>query len=185
MVPLNRYLAFLRGINVGGHTLKMNELRTLLTDLGFKNVETFIASGNVIFESEKEDSLALEGEIEQRLKQFLGYEVVTFIRTPAELAAIVAYQPFPASDLALEGSAFNIIFLAAATNHETRQKLEALSTAQDQFHCHEREIYYYCRTKISQSPLFSGTQLIRAIGQPSTMRNANTVRKLADRYAVG
>ena len=76
-----RLVAFLRAINVGGHTVTMEELRRLFTSLGGKDVETFIASGNVIFNSRSRDIPALEHTIEQRLHAALGYEVATFVRT--------------------------------------------------------------------------------------------------------
>src|SRR5947209_14978939 len=107
-----RYIAFLRAINVGGHNIvKMDSLRQLFESLGFSNVETFIASGNIVFETKRKNAHALEREIENGLRQSLGYEVATFIRTDAELAAIANYKPFSQSDL--DGAAaLNIAFLA-------------------------------------------------------------------------
>ena len=93
MMP--RYIAFLRAINVGGHTVKMDVLRQHFEALGFSQVETFIASGNVVFETTAKNTRTLEKKIEQQLRAALGYEVATFIRTTAELAAIAQYQPFP------------------------------------------------------------------------------------------
>ena len=89
MIPMQRYIAFLRAINVGGHTVKMDALRVLFESLGFINVETFIASGNVLFETPDGDPQEMETKIEACLRSALGYEVATFIRTRAELAAIV------------------------------------------------------------------------------------------------
>lgn len=85
-----RYGALLRGINVGGHRVKMDHLRTLFDALGYADVQTLIASGNVIFSSDSEDSSALQAEIETHLLAELGYEVATFIRTHEELAAVVS-----------------------------------------------------------------------------------------------
>jgi hypothetical protein len=79
-----RHIAFLRAINVGGHTVKMDQLRTLFEELGLKDVETFIASGNVIFRSPAK-SASLESKIERHLHRALGYEVDTFIRTDGEV----------------------------------------------------------------------------------------------------
>src|SRR5882672_8923035 len=94
-----KYVAFLRAINVGGHTVKMDHLRLLFEGLGFSNVETFIASGNVIFNSPSKSTTALEKKIEARLQETLGYEVATFIRSTAELGTIASYKPFPAVEL--------------------------------------------------------------------------------------
>ena len=98
-----RLIAFLRAINVGGHTVKMERLRALFTEVGLERVETFIASGNVIFEAEGARPEALEKQIEAHLQQALGYAVATFIRTPAELAAVSSYQPFPPAELEAAG----------------------------------------------------------------------------------
>src|SRR4051794_1405623 len=97
-LAMKRYVAFLRGINVGGHRVKMDHLRDLFTALGFSNVTTFIASGNVIFDTPAPDVSAIESRIEGHLKASLGYEVDTFLRTPAELATVVAFRPFPPED---------------------------------------------------------------------------------------
>lgn len=181
MTPLHRYIAFLRAINVSRHTVKMDSLRRLFESLGFANVATFIASGNVIFEAPSADARSLEAQIERHLKQVLGYEVVTFLRTPSELASIATYQPFSTADLATPGSAVSIAFLKAPPSDGAQRKLLAWPTAIDQFHIHEREIYWFCRTKISEST-FSGAGLEKIIGMPATMRNITTVRKLAAKY---
>jgi uncharacterized protein (DUF1697 family) len=176
-----RYIAFLRAINVGGHTLKMEKLRALFEALGFVGVETFIASGNVIFEAPEKNPAALEKKIEKHLGQELGYEVATLIRTPRELAQIAEYQPFPEELLAASTSLY-ISFLPSAPDEGVKQKVEALCTEVDEFYLHGRELYWLCRKKLTES-LVSGAQLNKALGVPSTMRNATTVRKLAAKYS--
>ncbi|MBK9943158.1 MAG: DUF1697 domain-containing protein [Kouleothrix sp.] len=96
MPATQRYCAFLRAINVGGHTIKMDQLRALVEQLGYTNVATYIASGNVMFDAPDDDAPALEAQIERHLHAALGYEVTTFLRTAGELAAVAAYTPFPA-----------------------------------------------------------------------------------------
>src|SRR4029079_5255160 len=98
---MQRYFAFLRAINVGGHTVKMDQLRTLFAALGYANVATYIASGNVIFETPLTSREARERQIGRRLPDARGYEVITFIRTAEELATIADYAPFPPSDQAV------------------------------------------------------------------------------------
>ena len=177
-----KYIAFLRAINVGGHhTVKMDFLRRLFESLGFSNVETFIASGNVMFETTSKNAQALEREIENRLREALGYEVATFIRTDAELAAVASYKPFSQSDL--DGAAaLNIAFLADRLDDKSSQRLMTLRTDIDDFHIHEREIYWLCRKKQSGSKI-SNAVLEKAIGQKSTLRGANTVQKMAAKYS--
>lgn len=177
-----RYIAFLRAINVGGHnTVKMEFLRHLFESLGFSNVETFIASGNIVFETTSKNAQALELEIEKGLREALGYEVATFIRTGTELAAIANYKPFSQSDL--DGAAaLNIAFLADGLDDKSSQKLMALRTDIDDFHVHGREIYWLCRKRQSGSKI-SNAVLEKALGQKSTLRGANTVKKMAAKYS--
>jgi uncharacterized protein (DUF1697 family) len=165
---------------VGGHNVKMTELRAHFEALGFSNVETFIASGNVIFESPVEDVHELERSIERHLRDPLGYDVATFIRSTSELAAIAKYRPFPAQDLAGEGSLY-IAFLSKAPSKEAQEALMAFRTGTDDFQVHGREIYWLCRTRMSESA-FSGALLEKAIKMPATIRNSTTVNKLAAKY---
>lgn len=176
-----RYIAFLRAINVGGHTVKMAHLRTLFVALGFANVETFIASGNVIFEAPTSDTHALEAQIAQHLRQALGYAVATFIRSTAELAAVAQQQPFVAAELEANHGLY-IAFLPTPPPVAAQEKLLAYRSALDDFHIHGREVYWLCRTCMSDSA-FSGALLEKAIGMPATIRNATSVRKLAAKYS--
>ena len=182
MAHMQRSIALLRAINVGGHTVKMDQLRTLFAALGYANVTTYIASGNVIFETPPTSTEALEVQIERHLRDALGYEVITFIRTADELATIADYAPFPPSDQAVHG--LYVSFLKSPLSDEVQQKLLALGSATDEFHVHGREFYWLCRIRLSDSPLFTGTLLARTVGVPSTMRNITTVKKLAAKYAV-
>jgi uncharacterized protein (DUF1697 family) len=176
-----RFIAFLRAINVGGHTVKMDHLRHLFESLGFSSVETFIASGNVVFETKAKNAQALERKIEQRLREALGYEVATFIRTEAELADIAHYQPFQKSELEA-AAALNIAFLAEGLDDQLKQKLMALSTEIDGLHVHEREIYWLCRKQQSDST-FSNAVIEKTLGRRTTLRGINTVKKMAAKYS--
>lgn len=177
-----RFIAFLRAINVGGHTVKMDHLRQLFEASGFSGVETFIASGNVVFESHSTDTRSLEKIIESLLREALGYEVATFIRTESELADIANYKPFTQSEL-VTAAALNVAFLSDALDEEGRRKLMALKTEIDDFHVHEREIYWLCRKKQSEST-FSNAVLEKTIGKRSTLRGVNTIKKMAAKYSV-
>ncbi len=99
MLYMTRYVAFLRAINVGGHVVKMEALRKLFESMGFQRVETYIASGNVIFDSEARKTSALEKKIEDQLKTALGYEVGTFLRSIHELTTLVETIPFTAVEI--------------------------------------------------------------------------------------
>lgn len=178
---MTRYVALLRAINVGGRRVKMDHLRGLFGPLGFSNVESFIASGNVIFDSEADDARTLERKIEDHLRESLGYEVTTFVRSAPELADIVRYRPFDPSDLDAEGTSLYIAFLQASPTAEAEQKLMAFRNEVDDFAVRGREVYWLCRKRMSESA-FSGALLEKTIGMPATARNATTVRKLAAKY---
>lgn len=175
-----KYVAFLRAINVGGHTVKMDHLRRLFEEMGFTGVETFIASGNIIFDADETDRKSLEQQIETALKAALGYEVATFIRTTAEVTEIARYQPFQAPDAADHG--LYIAFLAETPAKAAQQKLLAFTTDIDEFHVNGREVYWLCRKKMSEST-FSGALLEKTLGLPATMRNSTTVKKMAAKYS--
>jgi uncharacterized protein (DUF1697 family) len=88
------YIALLRGINVGGHVVKMERLRELFAELGLTNVRTYIQTGNVFFETEQTGRESLAQTIEQHLYEALGYKVPVFLRTLGEFAEILALDPF-------------------------------------------------------------------------------------------
>ena len=160
----------------------MTDLRVLFEALGFANVATLIASGNVIFESNVNDTTLLETQIESHLKQALGYHVPTFIRSSEELAAIANYQPFPHEpDSNLH--TLSVMFMAETMSEDVRHKFLSFRTPIDEFHIHKREIYWLCRKKTSES-LVDWKLLGKTITMPKvTVRNITTVRKLAAKYA--
>jgi uncharacterized protein (DUF1697 family) len=176
-----RYVAFLRAINVGGHVVKMEVLKRLFATSGFTSVETFIASGNVIFESRVKDAVKTERTIEAALGEALGYEVATFVRTLDELAAVAAREPFPRLRLD-DAAAFIVGFLRAPLDPAARDRLMALRTDIDDFHVDPREIYWLCRHKQSEST-FSNAVFEKRVGVKTTFRNTTTIRKMAAKYA--
>jgi uncharacterized protein (DUF1697 family) len=176
-----RFVAFLRAINVGGHTVKMDRLRALFQELGLKNVETFIASGNVLFDAPSTGIPKLEKRIEQHLEQALGYEVLTYIRPLASLAAVAADHPFDSHEA--DGHALSIGFLKEALDAERSAALKALANGYDEFHLSNQQVYWLCHGRMSDSKLF-GKALDRAIGSPATFRNVTTVRRLAAKTAM-
>ncbi len=175
-----RYIAFLRAINIGGHVVKMAELKKHFESMGLKSVETFIASGNVIFECTDRDARALERRIEQGLAKALGYQVDTFLRTPDEVAAAARGGPLAVPDDGV--SRLFVGFLRERPPAHAKKRALALGSATDELHVAGREIYWLCRTRMTESPI-SGAAIEKALGMRTTLRNINTVRRLADRYA--
>lgn len=175
-----RTVAFLRAINVGGRTVRMEELRRLFEELGLARVETFIASGNVAFESRSSNEAALAKRIEKQLAAGLGFEVDTFLRTDREVAQIAPQRPFEAAEHARAG-AFCVGFLAAPPGAAARAALARLESANDRFHVHGREVYWLCRTGQGESD-FSNALFEKRCGVRATFRSMTTVAKLAAKY---
>ena len=174
------YIAFLRGINVGGaRVLKMESLRRAFEPLGFSGIETFIASGNVAFDSPIRSAARLEAMIGKRLQAALGYRVDSFVRTHAELQAIAAYKAFPASKL--KAAELYIIFLGVSPNAGAKQKLKSLQTGIDEFRAHGREVYWLRSRKPGAVP-YSTISLEKALPPPFTIRSAKTIKKIAEKY---
>jgi uncharacterized protein (DUF1697 family) len=175
---MSQYIAFLRAINVGrGRTLKMKALRQPFEALGLSNVATFIASGNVIFETKTESVKALEKIIEKRLGEELGYELAAFIRTAPQLAKIANYKPFSPRKVNT-ASEFNIILLSDKLGKKLRQELMELGTDTNEFHIRGREIYWLRRKEKGKSA-FSTIPFEKVLGKQFTTRSAKTLKRLA------
>lgn len=173
-----RHVAFLRAINVGGHVVKMDALRALCEQCGVSNVETFIASGNVIFDS-RASATALEKKIEAQLLKGLGYEVSTFIRSIDELTAVVS----KAEKAQGNWKTAYVGFLKAAPTREQQERVQAFSSAVERFAFAEGEIYWITNAGGVSDSKFSYAALERILKSPATFRNITTVRKIVQKYS--
>jgi uncharacterized protein (DUF1697 family) len=165
------YIAFLRGLNVGGHRVKMDRLRSLFEDLGFKDVSTFIASGNVVFYTDTNDVASLRDRIQEHLAKELGYEVATFLRTPAALAKVAE-----AEDISYPSH--HVIFLQEPASKSLKVKFADLEWDFVSFEFMGGEIHWRIKGKMSDSPLLGGGLEKAARGTQTTMRNMNTIRRI-------
>lgn len=173
-----RYAAFLRAINVGGHVVTMERLRGIFEAAGFTEVRTLLASGNVVFEAgARAGAAGLEAKIAAALKEALGYEVATFIRTPAELSAIAAARPFPARALAAPGARLFVGFLPKPLGATAKKTVLGMGSDVDDLVVIGREIYWLCRLPMVEAE-FSPARLEKELRIPATFRNVNTVRKV-------
>ena len=175
-----RYVAFLRAINVGGHVVKMDRLRALCEEAGLAGVSTFIASGNVLFDTRKQP-VVVEALVEKTLKSALGYEVTTMVRSAPDLDAILARA---ARDGFAPGDGITVYigFLKTAPAAAAVEAVAALSNDVDTLAVHGRELYWRCQKSFSESTV-SGPALGRALGVALTTRNINTIRKLGAKLA--
>jgi uncharacterized protein (DUF1697 family) len=176
-----KYIAFLRAINVGGHTVKMDHLKNLFEKMGFVNVETFIASGNVVFETKSKSVDTIKKKIEIELNKQLGYEVATFIRTTDELKNIFNYKPFKESELNNPNNTLYIGFLNSVPTKENQIKVYAMQDSANEFHFRNNELYWLCRKNFSDSGI-DGKKLEKALGMQTTIRNSTTIRKMVDKF---
>lgn len=180
---MTRFVAFLRAINVGPRVVKMERLREWFVRMGFRNVETFIASGNVIFESRSPDEFTVRRKIEQGLSVAMGHESHVFLRTPAEVVKVAQHAAFTAVELS-GAAALNVAFLEGPLDEAADRSLARWHSENDVLRVHGRELYWLCRVKQSDSK-FSNAVLERATRGHATMRGLPTVTKLAEKYPPG
>ena len=180
---MKQYVAFLRGINVGGHRVKMERLREIFEETGLLDVSTFIASGNVIFSAESLDVSGLTSDIEERLLGALGFAVTTFIRSGSQVATLAAADPADAQHEETPEASTYVILLGTTPSAKLCSGFARLTSDTDSFEFSGTEILWRVRGKISESPLF-GKRIEGALrGTPNTMRNMNTLRRLAAKLA--
>lgn len=173
-----RCIAFLRAVNVGGRFIKMEALRAAFEGMGLAKVETFIASGNVIFETRARDLAALERKIESRLQASFSFEIHTFIRTENELAAIVAHQAFDAAELA----AANTHVVGFVAGQLDAKLIAHFHTDADRFHLNARELHWISQHNQSETT-FSNAAFERALKTRATFRNITTLRRLVEKLS--
>lgn len=168
------YIALLRGINVGGHTVKMDRLRQLLTELGLRQVRTYIQSGNVFFETERTDREALAGEIERHLHQELGYEVPVFLRTIPEIEEIMALDPFQQLDVTPD-MRLNVVFTDRVVPRDLALPLRSPKNDMEIIHATDREAFIVWYLKDGRPP---ANYQFRELGSRTTSRFFHTLGKI-------
>jgi uncharacterized protein (DUF1697 family) len=170
------YIALLRGINVGRHNrMSMAGLRELFAAAGAEEVATHLQSGNVVFES-RAGIAELGRRIERAIESSLGLQVSVLLRTKAQLAKVVAGNPFPA-----EGDAkkLHVAFLGDRPGRARVRALDPARVYPDEFQVVGREIYLHYPNGYGRSKL-TNEYLERQLGVAATMRNWNTVTALAE-----
>lgn len=173
------YIAFLRAINVGRRRVKMDALATQFEALGYTNIHTYIASGNVIFQTPDTNPAQLETDIEQKLNDGLGFEVATMIRTAAELQQLASHNPFP--DFPDEKTTRYIFFLKTEPLPEHTAAIHTLANEVDLLHLDGRHLHWLRRRDLGESQLSNNT-IEKALKCSGTNRNINTVQKIVKKY---
>jgi uncharacterized protein (DUF1697 family) len=168
------YILLLRGINVGGNNMiKMTELREMLEKMGLERVQTYINSGNVVFESESGMEVLRPG-IEQEITKRLDLSVTVILRTSADWVRIIKNNPYANVELA-EGWSIHLSLLSQEPSQEGIEKLCSYDIGIDEFHIDGKEVYILFRQSMLDSNL---AKHISKLGVSMTMRNWNTIKKL-------
>jgi uncharacterized protein (DUF1697 family) len=177
---VDRYVAFLRGMNLGNRRIKNDELRRCFEALSLTDVACFRASGNVVFAGEGADETELTRRIETGLAESLGYEVPVFLRGDAELRAMSAHEPFERSVLAASKGKVQVVLLARRPAAANRRAALALSSRDDRLVVEGRALYWLPRGGMSESELD-----LKAIGVAlglHTIRTNGTIDQIAAKY---
>ena len=162
------YVALLRAVNVGGTgKLAMSRLKSICADAGFTRVATYIASGNVVFDSKMKPA-SVKAALEARLRAELGKPVGIVVRTAAEIAAVLAANPFAKR----EGNRTYAIFLDAAPPRDALDHVKGQSD--EEIAMGKREIFVHYPSGMGRS------KLRIPAASAGTARNMNTVAKLAE-----
>jgi uncharacterized protein (DUF1697 family) len=174
-----RYVALLRGINVGGQkSIKMTDLKNAFEALGFGNVKTYVQSGNVIFDAEPSDTSKLAGYIEDMVSRTYGFQVKTMIRTEDELAGIVCNNPFT-KDPDLDQDKLHVTFLSDRPESNTVAALAVKKEENEQFSIIGREVYLYCPNGYGNTKL-NNVLFEKKLNAIATTRNWKTVNRVLE-----
>jgi uncharacterized protein (DUF1697 family) len=171
-----KYVAFLRAINVGGNAvLKMADLKKMFEAARLENVQTYIQSGNVIFETD-EDQDALTGQIERQLENVAKYKIELFVRPMREIQSIVEKVPFTAK----EGETIYVAFLNKKPDKKSQHAMLAFQSDADEFAFKGRELYNLRRDR--DKTVFSNNFVEKVLKMPATTRNLTTIVKIVEKY---
>lgn len=172
-----KYVAFLRGINVGGRTsIKMEALRASFAALGYANVKSYIQSGNIVFETDETDDSKIAARISAAVeKEF--FKTPVMVRSIAEIRDAVENNPFAGEEY--EDKLFHLIFLSEKLADEKAAQLLANNSAKEKFAARNREVYCLLRENFAQS-LLGRKYIDNQLRTPATARNWRTVNKILE-----
>ena len=174
-----KYVALLRGINMFGKTsIRMAALQEWIAELGFDAVETYIQSGNLVFETRERSAPKIGRAIRAAILERSSFDVPVMIRTRREFAAAAAANPFRAA-AARDPKSVCVGFLSAKPKAAGLEALRAIDARGDRFECVGREIYLHFRNGSARTKLLS-IVIERKLGVDATLRNWRTMQKLCE-----
>ncbi|MGE3267685.1 MAG: DUF1697 domain-containing protein [Chloroflexota bacterium] len=172
-----RYVAFLRGINLGKRRATKEQLAEAFEGLGFERVKTLIASGNVVFSAEKTDEAALTEQIEDGLQAALGFTVDTMLRTSAIVDELIDSEPFAGIDVTKQTRRY-VTLLAAKTASSLHLPHEVMDGALRILSRTDREVFSVLDLGKSGGTVDAMRIIEQEYGKAATTRNWNTILKL-------
>jgi uncharacterized protein (DUF1697 family) len=180
---MNRYVAFLRGMNLGKRRIKNEELRAHFEAMGFEEVATFRASGNVIFSTPKREAEAkLAARVEAELDERLGYDVPVFLRSDDEMTAIAAQKPFPAAKVKKSKGKLQVSLLQKKPSAAAKKKALALAGDEDLLAIEGRELYWLPSGGLLESDL--DLNAIEKLLGADTRRTMGTIEQIAAKHCA-
>jgi len=177
------YVAMLRGVNVSGHnTIKMEVLRGLCQGLGFRNVETYVQSGNIVFQALLENPEAISKRIGETVLRSFGFDTPVIVRTSKEMRNVIGNNPF-LKEKGIDSSKLHVTFLSETAQKGSEKKLETLATNPDRFYPASHEIYLYCPGGYGRTRL-SNNAIEKALSVEATTRNWKTTNTLFEMVSI-
>lgn len=174
-----KYIALLRGINVGRHKrIKMTDLIMAFESIGFENIKTYLQSGNVIFEHNAVDESKIAEEIKAKINETFGFSVNVIIRTDDELENIVSLNPFVGKN-GIELDKLHVTFLTDIPDPEIISNLDINKDETERFESIGREIYLYCPNGYGRTKLTNDV-FEKKLNTVATTRNWKTTNKLLE-----
>jgi uncharacterized protein (DUF1697 family) len=173
---MTTFVALIRGINVGGRTIPMKELKELYEALGLKDVVTYIQSGNVVFSSDEEDAAQLTQRIEDSFAERFGFRAKAMLRSAAEFSEIIARNPFN-NQPDKETKWIVVMFMAGHPGSAALEDLHKKYSGPEEFYLVGQELYIYYPNGIGRSKL-TGALIEKTLKTAGTARNWNTVLQL-------
>jgi uncharacterized protein (DUF1697 family) len=176
---MNRFVAFLRGINVGKHVVVKEQLTEIFMALGFQNVSTYRQSGNVIFKANTSIPDEIKTKIENKFYEALGYRVDVFIRTFPQLESIITLNPF--KDQIAEGASYLVTFLPSAPTMLNLQLPITIPNSHARILKHQGS-EVYSTTHGGGEGALPNAFLESMLKVKTTTRNMNTIKGIVEKY---
>lgn len=176
-IEMKTYIALLRGINVGGQKLLlMSELASMLENIGLRNVETYVQSGNVVFQSEETNVSLLADTIRAAVKKSSSFEPQVLLLKPRDIEKAVRENPFPEAES--EPKTLHLFFLSSEPRSLDLDALESIKSSRERFTFKDGVFYLHAPDGIGRSRLAANAE--KLLGVPMTGRNWRTVRKIME-----